>query len=229
MGVDYMLQLYHYYEKAIGPFKTLSDLSEREADRILSILRARGTTFAAKRSLDYMKQRRELEAMARELFIKKGGIPTRRAPHYMVVEPCEWLKNWYTEGLFVKIPIEEFDFLTISFTYGDMFPTFSNKIKDGKEYRKKLYLYPEILELIQKYGLPQKWNADGKFGPERYIEVQIWSDETIKKFSAKQIRISSAKWTEKLLETKFTVARGKKLSSAGMRAKYAFARRGYNL
>ncbi len=25
------------------------------------------------------------------------------------------------------------------------------------------------------------WNDDGRFGPERYIEAHIWSDETIQK------------------------------------------------
>ena len=46
----------------------------------------------------------------------------------------------------------------------------------------KLYLYGEILEIIKKYGLPQEWNKDGEFGPERYIEVHIWSDRTIKRY-----------------------------------------------
>ena len=38
------------------------------------------------------------------------------------------------------------------------------------------------IDEIQKYGLPQDWNDDGKYGPERYIEVQVWSDETVKKY-----------------------------------------------
>lgn len=36
-----------------------------------------------------------------------------------------------------------------------------------------------ILKIIYKYRLPQDWNNDEKYGPERYIEVHIWSDETI--------------------------------------------------
>lgn len=34
----------------------------------------------------------------------------------------------------------------------------------------------------KKNVLPQKWNSDGKLGPERYIEVQVWSDETIERY-----------------------------------------------
>lgn len=40
----------------------------------------------------------------------------------------------------------------------------------------------EILEVINKYGLPQAWNDDGRFGPERYIEVHVWSDEVISRY-----------------------------------------------
>lgn len=52
-------------------------------------------------------------------------------------------------------------------------PTFSSRVNDGKEYRKKLYTYDEILEIIEKYGYPQDWNNNGKHGPERYIEAHF--------------------------------------------------------
>ena len=35
-----------------------------------------------------------------------------------------------------------------------------------------------------KYGFPQDWNDDGKYGPERYIEAHIWSDKIIDKYVA---------------------------------------------
>ena len=28
-------------------------------------------------------------------------------------------------------------------------------------------MYDEILEIIKKYGMPQDWNDDGKYGPEK--------------------------------------------------------------
>lgn len=70
------------------------------------------------------------------------------------------------------------------FTYGDSHPTFSPwpRDDDWEEYRRKLYTYDEILEVIKKYGLPQNWNNDGRLGPERYIEAHIWSDDTIDKY-----------------------------------------------
>ena len=100
----------------------------------------------------------------------------------MVVEHSPWLYSWFENCDFIKIPIEEFDINTLSFTYGDSMPTFSPIVNDGKEYRHKLYTYFEILDIIDKYGFPQDWNDDGKYGPERYIEVHVWSDETINRY-----------------------------------------------
>lgn len=40
----------------------------------------------------------------------------------------------------------------------------------------------EKLKIIDKYGLPQIWNPDFKYGPECYIEVQIWTDRGLEKW-----------------------------------------------
>lgn len=175
--------LYQYYDRKIGPFKNLSDLSTADANKILQeIANTKPNAQCAKRNTNYMQARFHYESILRREFLKKGGLIQRHTPHYMVVEHSPWLSSWYENSAFIKIPIEEFDLRTISFTYGDSHPTFSEKVNDGKEYRKKLYTYDEILKIIEKYGLPQAWNNDGKFGPERYIEAHIWSDETIHRY-----------------------------------------------
>ena len=177
------LYLYHYYDKTIGPFKNLSDISIEEANEVLCKIKAtKPDVQCAKRQADYMQARLYYENILRNEFIKKGGIITRQSPHYMVIEHSPWLSTWYDNSAFIKIPIEEFDLRTVSFTYGDSHPTFSDRVNDGKEYRKKLYTYDEIIEIISKYGLPQDWNDDGKYGPERYIEAHIWSDEVVGKY-----------------------------------------------
>jgi len=53
---------------------------------------------------------------------------------------------------------------------------------DDKEYRRKLYTHNEIVKVIKKYGLPQDYNADGAYGPERYVEAHVWSDETVDRY-----------------------------------------------
>lgn len=177
------MYLYHYYNRNSKPFLNLSDLSLEEANaRLEEIRRTNPASYCAKRPPEYMENRLHFEKILREEFQKKGGRIERNVPHYMTVEHSPWLSSWYEDCAYVKIPVEEFDLKTLSFTYGDSHPTFSDKVNDGKEYRKKLYTFDEILKIIDKYGLPQKWNDDGRFGPERYIEVHIWSDETINRY-----------------------------------------------
>lgn len=177
------MYLYHYYDKSVGPFRNLSDVSVEEAKAIMqNIKETKPDTVGAKRSPEYIELRRHYEDILRMEFLKKGGNISRTSPHYMVVEHSPWLSTWFENPAVIKIPIEEFDLTTVSFTYGDSHPTFSPRINDGKEYRKKLYTYDEILNIIEKYGLPQDWNDDGRFGPERYVEAHIWSDETISRY-----------------------------------------------
>ncbi|MBD5546793.1 MAG: hypothetical protein HDQ97_05285 [Lachnospiraceae bacterium] len=176
--------LYHYYDASMKPFQNLSDIPIDEAKKILmDIALKKPNTQCAKRADEYMELRHHYEDILRCEFVKKGGNIQREAPHYMVVEHSPWLASWFENSAFIKISIEEFDKSTISFTYGDSHPTFSPKVNDGKEYRKKLYTYDEILGIIAKYGYPQDWNNDGKYGPERYIEAHIWSDDVIRKFT----------------------------------------------
>lgn len=177
------MDLYHYYDQSIGPFVSLSDLSIDEAKSVLDRIKmTKPESQSAKRHDKYVEYRHNCENIIRTEFLKKGGLVKRLSPFYMVVEYSPWLSTWFENSAYVKIPIGEFDVRTISFTYGDSMPTFSPMINDGKEYRHQLYTYEEILKIIEKYGLPQIWNDDGKFGPERYVEVHIWSDETIKNY-----------------------------------------------
>lgn len=180
-----MMFLYHYFDKSVGPFVSLSDIPVDEANAILSkIKKEKPEVQSAKRHPTYMEDRHYYEEILKAEFMEKGGIIRRNSPHYMVIEHSPWLSTWFDNSSYIKIPIEEFDLNTVSFTYGDSHPTFSSRPRedDWKEYRRKLYTYKEILCLINKYGLPQDWNNDGKYGPERYIEAHIWSDETIDRY-----------------------------------------------
>ena len=177
------MYLYHFYDARSRPFKSLTKLSPEQADDVLSrIKEERPESMCAARDADYVVKRKNCEAILRKEFAAKGGVMEISSPHYMVVEFSPWLSTWYEQSEYIKIPIEEFDLKTVSFTYGDSMPTFSDRVNDGKEYRKKVYMYDEIVKLIEKYGLPQDWNDDGKFGPERYIEAHVWSDSTINKY-----------------------------------------------
>ncbi|RIX53673.1 hypothetical protein D3P08_09630 [Paenibacillus nanensis] len=174
------LYLYHYYEYEHGPFRNLSFLDIEAAKLMMQSLREDGGVFASRRSEDYLDVRRELERKAREIFVQKGGSPKTEYPHYMTLGPCEWIKTWYKQGMEINIHWDELEENTISFTYGDLFPTM--RVKDGKSYRGQVYTKSEIMSVIREYGFPQEWNPNGDKGPERYIEVQIWDDTFMKGF-----------------------------------------------
>ncbi|WP_256720471.1 MULTISPECIES: hypothetical protein [Paenibacillus] len=139
------LFLYHYYDAEAGPFRNLSALSIEEAQQVQRRLQQNKNMFASQRADDYIVIRSEVESRARDQFIAKGGRPTNKYPHYMTLGPCEWIKRWYQNGRELKIPLDDVDPETISFTYGDLFPTM--RYKDGKPYRGKVYLKNEILRL----------------------------------------------------------------------------------
>ncbi len=74
----------------------------------------------------------------------------------------------------------------ISFTYGDSFPTFSDRMQDRREYRRRIYTLPEILHLIELYGLPQEiWPQEPHFFDQpAYVEAQLWSDDPLRTLPA---------------------------------------------
>ncbi|MBN1813347.1 MAG: hypothetical protein JXA14_16040 [Anaerolineae bacterium] len=172
--------LCHYYEAEKGPFLNLSDFAPAEAEQVLDQIRHRGEIFASKRSPDYLAIRRELEVKVRQLFIAKGGKPVRERPHYMILGACPWLIDWYKDGRELRVPLAQFGPDIVSFTYGDTFPAM--RYPDGKPWRGQVYTLDELPEVVRLYGLPQEWNPGGEFGPDRYIEAQVWNDAPIEQY-----------------------------------------------
>ena len=166
--------LCHYYEATDGPLRNLSDLPEEQAEEVLERIRTQEDRFASQRREDYLSIRRGLEERVRGLFIEKGGRPKRLRPHYFVLGECPWLMSWYPHGCALRIPLAAFPPGSVSFTYGDTFPAMRHQ--DGKPHRGQVYILAELPGLVAAYGLPQVWNAEGKLGPDRYIEAQVWDD-----------------------------------------------------
>ena len=164
--------LCHYYEAADGPLRNLSDLPELEAQSVMERIRDQTGRFASQRRDDYLVVRRGLEDRVRALFIEKGGKPQRLRPHYFVLGECSWLLSWYPHGRELRLPLATFSQKSVSFTYGDTFPAM--RFRDEKPYRGQVYTLAELPALVEQFGLPQVWNADGTKGPDRYIEAQVW-------------------------------------------------------
>ena len=85
------MYLYHYFDKTIGPFASMSDLSIEEANNVLrDIKETKPNSQAAGRHDKYVEYRRNCEKILKAEFIKKGGVIKREVPHYMVIghSPC---------------------------------------------------------------------------------------------------------------------------------------------
>lgn len=143
----YNTYLYHYYEKSIGPLRTISDLPIENAQKLL-------------------------DSMSGDDFFTLGEV--------------KWLESWYPNPGYIKIPLSELDPNIVSFTYGDTFPAF--RYRRNNPTRGMVYTVSDIFDVVNRYGFPQSINPDGKKGPIRYIEAQIWSDLVISS-SIKNIHI----------------------------------------
>ena len=118
------MDLYHFFDKRTGPFRSLTSVEPEEAKKIMQqIKEERPNSQCAQRHDQYVEYRRNWEAILRREFAAKGGVIEIRSPHYMVVEYSPWLSTWYEQSDFLKIPIKEFDIRTLAFTYGDSMPT----------------------------------------------------------------------------------------------------------
>jgi len=178
------MYLYHYFEKVRGPFLNISDLNDDEAIQLLAAFSADNKIMAKRDSKGpYIFQRRIVEKRAYSMFVKKGGKPQRKIPYYMILSENELEEcyEWFVDCGVVKIPVDEFDKSAVSFTYGDSFPTFKPRQDEEPEYN--LYLYDEIMSIIEKQGLPPIRTEDMSWWSDHtYIEAQVWSDEPINKY-----------------------------------------------
>jgi hypothetical protein len=169
--------LCHYYECERGPLLSLTDLSTEDGELLLENIRQKGDVFASRRGPDYLSVRRGLEARLRELFVQKGGQPRRVRPHYFILGESAWCEGWYRQAACLRVKLCELDSQAVSFTYGDSFPAM--RFQDGRPYRGIVYTLAELPGLVDQYGLPHEWNPEGKLGPERYIEAQVWQEVAI--------------------------------------------------
>ena len=186
------MYLYHYFEKSRGPFLNISDLNDDEAVQLLTGFSAENKIIAKrdpKGHEQYILLRRIVEKRAYSMFVRKGGKPQRQTPYYMILSENELEEGyeWFVDCGVIKIPVDEFDKSTVSFTHGDSFPAFKPRQDEEPEYN--LYLYDEIMSIIERQGLPPVRTEDMSWWSDpTYIEAQVWSDEPIYKYRKSYIR-----------------------------------------
>ena len=176
----------HYYLADRKPFLTISELSGKELEEVLTDLRKKNERGESKRWIApwYVEDRKKTEDFLREEFLKKGGTVERQFPLYFIHGHSEGIKN-IAEQKEIRIPLSELPKDRISFTYPDSMATFV--LKDDPPFRKpyhgKVFTYDEIIEVINEFGFPgEGLERCSKFMYPNCIEMQLWSDEPVKHY-----------------------------------------------
>ena len=181
---------YFYINPERNIFSNITQLEYNSVDDYLLYIKDHNLAVKSYNEY-YLRRRFDTEKVLYDQFVQKGGKPRIKHPYYFTLGKCdEWFYG--QKGAFgcVELSLEEFDLDAISFTYGDSIPTFMEEFQDKKEYRSQVYAFSEIIALINKYGMPNVWNEYEKFGPENYIEVQVWSDEFNSMITNKKTRLT---------------------------------------
>jgi len=193
------LHAFRYFDYLDDPFKNLLDLGYEQIDSYEKYIREHKLGCSSTYDINYFLSRIETERRLYSIFSEKGGKPVRKRPHYMILGRCdEWFLEKKQFSQVIAIPLSQFNTDTLSFTYGDSYPTFNNLWKIEQEYRNQVYTYHEIIEIIARYGWPQVWNRNEKFDIENYIEVQVWSDEPIDKYRLCKVEFGNEKFYKHL-------------------------------
>ena len=187
--IDYLT---HYYLSAIGPFQSLSALSDEEAIKIMEEL-CDDTPFGFrfKDPVGYLRNRRETEKWVREGFIAKGGKPQAPYPIPMVLGSSKWMQKVAPAragGAELRIPLSIFTEYDISFTYPDsMISIWFGKDKPQEyclpDYYGKVFTMPEILSIVESKGMPEEdWEVNLPDNLAPYIEAQVWNHKLLERF-----------------------------------------------
>ena len=177
----------HYYLADRAPFLSLSDLEgDIHNPAFVEMLNKHKTDEGYMRRYGkiYLETRKRCESKLRDIFLSKGGKPSRLNPYYCVLGSSDWFLGLNDMHREIRIPIAELDERLVSLTFPDSLITMTDQIKP---YYEKVYLLSELDELINSFGLPNSvapstyekyWEGDF----EHYIEVQIWCDSLVNRY-----------------------------------------------
>jgi hypothetical protein len=177
--------LTHYYSRSAPPFRSVSELPDEEAVRIMEGLyepSPYGERF--RDPAGYLAQRRRTENWVRTEFTRKGHRPEDAHPIYMVFGRSRWIEaNGPLDkaGESISIPLDLFDLHDVSFTYPDsMLSLWIFSEKPAALYREGLngvvFDKEEILKIVLDKGHPENWpdtNLPPHLAP--YLEAQVWN------------------------------------------------------
>jgi hypothetical protein len=184
----------HYHLADKTPFLNLSDLTEKEVPGVMRDLARRRKESGLQRVFGgrYMQLRRLTEVKLRQLFVDVGGMPERTTPHYFVLGTSAWYRGLAPDTHEVVVSLADLPADQTSFTYPDSFTAMGYLPQFGLPYIEcpyhgRAFRIHELAEVISRHGLPAD-DPSGNYAGyqnkpfEKYIEVQLWTDEPIRHF-----------------------------------------------
>ncbi len=186
----------HYYLPGRAPFMNLSELDETALWDVIQELQELRRAGRNQRMFGrtYMAWRKATEAKLHRLFVDVGGRPERSCPHYFVLGTCRWYEQLAPGTQSIALPLSSLPAHATSFTYPDSFAAMGLGPDFGQPYHPqpyhgRVYLLDELAHVVQDHGLPDD-APDSEYEGyhlrplEKYIEVQLWSDEPVRQFFA---------------------------------------------
>ena len=183
----------HYHLNDLAPFQSISDLNDEEWTRLCKKLANRRETdssYNRRFGHSYRSVRLEAEAMLREKFQLKGGIITKSNPVYFCLGVSKWWKDFCDHDE-IRIPLDDIDLQSISFTYPDSFTSMGILKRFGishekKPYHGEVFFLHELEDVVNEFGMPDDitlldYSEYHKENLEIYIEAQLWTDVPINK------------------------------------------------
>jgi hypothetical protein len=139
-----------------------------------------------------MELRQRTEARLRRLFMAAGGRPERSSPHYFVLGSSRWFEGLATNTQQVVLELARMPAAVTSCTYPDSFTAMGFGPDYGlpsgpQPYHDRVFSLADLPALIARYGLPddvpdQDYEGYQQRPFEKYVEVQLWSDEPVLEF-----------------------------------------------
>lgn len=184
----------HYYLPDRTPFRSLSELEEPLLTELMRELIAQRHQGRHHRLFGrtYMDMRRIVEARLYRKFVEAGGRPERASPHYFVLGESAWFGGLAPGMREVRLSLDALPDGQTSITYPDSFAAMEVAPEFGlphepRPYHGLIFRLDQLTELVDTYGLPRSEPDENYTGyelrtAEKYVEVQLWSDEPIRAY-----------------------------------------------
>jgi len=172
----------HNFDPARGAFRNLCDLSHAEAQAVLDDISHSGL-----RSIkpDYLERRLRTEDwLLQESRRKLGLLPLERPVYFFLGDMADGLDPSRPRS--IVIPINSLPAEALTFTFPDSMASLPIATREElavyrKPYHGQVFTLDEIAAVVAEFGLPDPRSGDPARRFDRFIEVQLWDDQPVRR------------------------------------------------